>query len=151
MSSDEDGAALMEAFKKKPAGLKPNTALSAPRTTKEPSYSPATMSLQDDLDEDFTMHIETPPRKRRALCVRIPPARVKKAEYKYYEPQDEVERILREFAGRKGDMVYEVKLLGDRVKQVSDHVLAVSSCPSFTGKGSSSVRCGCFSYITTVS
>ena len=144
MSSDEDGAALMAAFKKKPPpGPKANAALSTPRPTpaREASDSPATMSMPDDMDEEFTMHIETPPRKRRAICVRIPSAKVKKAEYKYYEPQDEVEKILREFAGRKGEMIYEVRLSGDRVKQVSDYILDVSNSLTITGKGSPRARC----------
>jgi hypothetical protein len=137
MSSDEDSAALMAAFKKTPApGPKANAALSASRAAKEASNSPATMSLQDDLDEDFTMHIETPPRRRRAVCVRVPSVNVRKADYKYYEPQDEVERILREFSGRKGEMLYEVKLLGDRVKQVSDNIPGIRSYIT-TGEGSS--------------
>ncbi|KAI4908327.1 hypothetical protein J4E90_008952 [Alternaria incomplexa] len=122
MSSDEDGAALMAAFKKKPPpGPKANAALSTPRPApeREASNSPATMSVQDDMDEELTMHVNIPPRKRRAVCVRIPSAKVKKAEYKYYEPQDEVEKILREFSGRKGEMIYEVRLSGDRVKQIT--------------------------------
>ncbi|KAG9187335.1 hypothetical protein G6011_05206 [Alternaria panax] len=120
MSSDEDGAALMAAFKKKPAGRKQSAPLPAPAS--EASDSTATMSLQDNIDDNLgTIHVETPPRKRRALCVRIPQKHVKKTEYKYYEPEDEVERVLREFSvGRKGDMTYEIKLFGgDRVKQVT--------------------------------
>jgi hypothetical protein len=35
------------------------------------------------------------------------------------EPSEEVERIMREFSGRKGEISYEVKLSGNRVKQVS--------------------------------
>lgn len=42
-----------------------------------------------------------------------------KEEYVYYEPKDEVEGILREFS-RKGAMIYEVRLVGDRIKQVSE-------------------------------
>jgi hypothetical protein len=137
MSSEEDSAALIAAFKKKPAPEpRANAALSAPRAAKEASDCPATMSLHDDLEEDFTMHIETPPRRRRAVCVRVPSANVKKADYKYYEPQDEVERILREFSGRKGEMLYEVKLLGDRVKQVSDNIPRIRSY-IIAGEGSS--------------
>ena len=154
MSSDEDGAALMAAFKKKPPpGPKANAALSTPRPTpaREASDSPATMSMPDDMDEEFTMHIETPPRKRRAVCVRIPSAKVKKAEYKYYEPQDEVEKILREFAGRKGEMIYEVRLSGDRVKQVSDYILDVSNSLTITGKGSPRARCSWSRYISATS
>lgn len=154
MSSDEDGAALMAAFKRKPApGPKANAALNAPRPApaREASDCPATMSMQDDINEDFTMHVETPPRKRRAVCVRIPSAKVKKAEYTYYEPQDEVERILREFSGRKGEMIYEVKLSGGRVKHVSDNTLEIPNCLSLTGKGSSRAGCSWSCYIGTTS
>jgi hypothetical protein len=130
MNSDKDSAALMAAFEKKPAGRKSSAPPLAP--AKAASSSPATMSLQGDFDENLsTLHIETPPRKRRALCVRIPRKKLKKTEYIYYEPKDEVERIVREISGRKGDMVYEVKLFGDRVKQVSDNILGVQSCPSY--------------------
>lgn len=61
---------------------------------------------------------------RRALFVRPKPI-VKKDEYVYYEPKDEVEGIIREYS-RKGDMFYEVRLFGDTTKEVSEH-----------GKGSS--------------
>jgi hypothetical protein len=123
MSSDEDGAALMAAFKKKPTG--PKSAAPQPVPAMAASNSPATMSQPSDSDEHLdTIHIEPPPRKRTAAFVRIPQKKVKKTEYKYYEPEDEVESILREFFGRKGDMVYEVKLLGDRIQQVSDSFFA---------------------------
>jgi hypothetical protein len=59
-------------------------------------------------------------RTRRALCVRVEPIDDKE-EYVYYEPKDEVEGILREFSRRKGgDLLYEVRLFGDKTKQVSD-------------------------------
>ena len=57
------------------------------------------------------------PKTRRALCVRVKPVK-KKDEYVYFEPKDEVEGILREFS-KKGDMLYEVRLFGDKTKHVS--------------------------------
>ena len=123
MSSDEDGAALMAAFKKKLAGRNTSAPQAAPLG--EASDSPATISLQDDTNDDLEfLRIEIPPRKRRLLCVRIPRKQIRKAEYKYYEPQDEVEKVLQEASvGKKGEMMYKVKLFGsDRVKQVSFHL-----------------------------
>ncbi|RII05200.1 chromodomain-helicase-DNA-binding protein 4 [Alternaria sp. MG1] len=120
MSSDEDGAALIAAFKKKPAGR--NTSAPQAASLEEASDSPATISLQDDTNDDLGfLRIEIPPRKRRLLCVRIPRKQIRKAEYKYYEPQDEVEKVLQEASvGKKGEMMYKVKLFGsDRVKQVT--------------------------------
>jgi len=55
---------------------------------------------------------------RKAICVRAKPL-VDRSEYIYYEPKEEVEGIIREFSSR-GDMLYEVRLFGDRTKQVSD-------------------------------
>ncbi|OAG20737.1 chromodomain-helicase-DNA-binding protein 4 [Alternaria alternata] len=120
MSSDEDGAALMAAFKKKLAGRNTSAPQAAPLG--EASDSPATISLQDDTNDDLEfLRIEIPPRKRRLLCVRIPQKQIRKAEYKYYEPQDEVEKVLQEASvGKKGGMMYKIKLFGsDRVKQVT--------------------------------
>ncbi|CAI9637243.1 unnamed protein product [Alternaria burnsii] len=120
MSSDEDSAALMAAFKKKPAGR--NTSAPQVAPLGEASDSPAAISLQDDTNDDVEfLRIEIPPRKRRLLCVRIPQKQIRKAEYKYYEPQDEVEKVLHEASvGKKGEMMYRIKLFGsDRVKQVT--------------------------------
>ncbi|KAL1801572.1 hypothetical protein ACET3X_001914 [Alternaria dauci] len=120
MSSDEDGAALMAAFKKKPAGPKRSAPQAAPTT--EASDSPAAVFSEGDMDDDLeTLHIEIPPRRRRAVCVRIPQKHIRKADYKYFEPKDEVEKVLREFpVGSKGEMVYKIKLFGeDHVKQVT--------------------------------
>lgn len=58
------------------------------------------------------------PTTRKAICVRAKPLD-DRSEYVYYEPKDEVEGILREFS-RRGDMIYEVRLFGDRTKQVSE-------------------------------
>ena len=124
MSSDEDGAAFMAASKKKPAERNTSAPQAAP--VGEASDSPATISLQDDTNDDLEfLRIEIPPRKRRLLCVRIPQKQIRKAEYKYYEPQDEVEKVLQEASvGKKGGMMYKIKLFGsDRVKQVSFHLL----------------------------
>ncbi|CAN9083091.1 unnamed protein product [Alternaria alternata] len=120
MSSDEDGAALMAAFKKKPAGRNTSAPQAAPLG--EASDSPATISLQDDTNDDLEfLRIEIPPRKRRLLCVRIPQKQIRRAEYKYYGPQDEVEKVLHEASvGKKGEMMYKIKPFGsDRVKQVT--------------------------------
>jgi hypothetical protein len=42
-------------------------------------------------------------------------------EYTYYEPQDEVEAIVREFK-KNDDLAYEVKLVGAGTKEVSDAI-----------------------------
>lgn len=51
------------------------------------------------------------------MCVRVSPIR-NREEYRYYEPQDEVESIVRRYS-RRGNSMYEVRLGGDTYKQVS--------------------------------
>ena len=103
----------MAAFKRK--GGRPT----APRpATEQPSpYSSNGGSARSVETQDRSSRAPSRPRTRRALCVRVKPIE-KKDEYVYYEAKDEVEGILREFS-KKGDMFYEVRLFGDRTKQVS--------------------------------
>ncbi|RMZ74558.1 CHD1-transcriptional regulator [Pyrenophora seminiperda CCB06] len=81
---------LMAAFKKKGMG----TALASQ------------ISLSDG--DDGAMRAIERPQKRRALCVRVPTANINKADYTYYEPVDEVDKIMREFAGRDRNILYQV-------------------------------------------
>ena len=111
MSSDEDTAALMAAFKKNGAA-KPKSNASWMQPEAQP---PKQVSSGDE----SIIHIQTPPTRRRLLCVRIPPVKINRAEYTYYEPKDEVQCIMREFSERNGDMSYQVRLIGNQVKQVS--------------------------------
>jgi hypothetical protein len=115
MSSEEDSAQLMATFKRKD-GRK-----AAPQQTAAPSAFPpgAFVSEQSKPADEDASPVQPPPRTRRAICVRVKPI-ANKAEYTYIEPKDEVEGILREFHGRRGDMLYEVRLFGDKTKQVSE-------------------------------
>ncbi|RAR04447.1 chromodomain-helicase-dna-binding protein 4 [Stemphylium lycopersici] len=117
MSSDEDSAALMASFKKKSSGESKVNATPlwpARQSPKQASSSPGALFSKDG----SVVHVQAPPRKRRMLNVRIPPVTINRAEYTYFEPK-EVKRILREFMGRKGDMVYEVSLSGTGLKKIS--------------------------------
>ncbi|KAI0578669.1 HepA Superfamily II DNA RNA helicase SNF2 family [Pyrenophora tritici-repentis] len=108
MSNDEDGAALMTAFKKRGT---------ARALSKESSFSPRARFTAISSDgDDNAMSINTLPQKKRALYVRVSPKKINTSEYKYYEPVDEVETILREFAGH--ELLYQVRLFGGRIKQV---------------------------------
>ncbi|KAE8862308.1 hypothetical protein PTNB29_04870 [Pyrenophora teres f. teres] len=109
MSSDKDGAALMAVFKKN------DTRRTLP---KETSFSPRALSTTISSDaDDNAMTANALPQKQRALCVRVSPTKINTAEYKYYEPVDEVETILREFAAKGNEMLYQVRLFGGRIKQ----------------------------------
>lgn len=121
MSSDEDGAALMAAFRKKDTSdaLEKHTT-SPPRAQSTNNYSSG---------DRTTMRARTPLQKQRALCVRVPAVKINTADYTYYEPVDEVETIVREFAGKGKDLLFQVRLFGGRIKQVSGGNLQLRDDP----------------------
>ncbi|KAF2036763.1 hypothetical protein EK21DRAFT_106074 [Setomelanomma holmii] len=124
MSSDEDGAQLMAAFKRK--GERKAARLPA---VEQESLIVANSVPEGSVDsKDRTSRALSPLKTRRALCVRV--KRLDRTdEYVYHEPKDEVEGILREFS-RKGDMLYEVRLFGDRTKQITfEQLLELSGGP----------------------
>lgn len=129
MSSDEDTAALMAAFKKGAAKPKSNASPTQPEA--QPSHHASSSK------DESIIHIQTATTTRKLLCVRIPPATINRADYTYYEPKDEVEYIMREFSEGNGDMSYQVRLVGKQVKQVSSTLVIVS----LIGKGG-----GCIGY-----
>lgn len=137
MSSEDDATTLMAAFKRRrttKTGASHTTSTSAAPSSRRstPRRSPPRASLAkkrtsiavenllsgSSAGEDIT-NAESPPKVRRLQHVRTSPVR-NKSEYTYYEPQDEVERIIRERTARTGDMTYEVKLVGGHTKQVSE-------------------------------
>src|SRR4051812_41631876 len=121
MSSDEDGAALMAAFKKKGT---------SDVLEKHTTSSPRAQSTNNDSGGDRTiMRAKTPLQKQRAVCVRVPTAKINTADYTYYEPVDEVETIVREFAGKGKDLLFQVRLFGGRIKQVSGGTLQLRDDP----------------------
>jgi hypothetical protein len=113
MSSDEDGATLMAAFKKKGARK------SAPPPRTEVEATPGEESLSDHNAEAEAEKEPTPkpPISRRAVCVRVKPVN-NRDDYVYYDPAEEVEEIVKEYS-KEGDMLYEVRLTGNIKKQVS--------------------------------
>jgi hypothetical protein len=128
MSSSDDGSDLVAAFKKGPpkGAVKqaPGRASGqAPPPRKQTSFSPRQFISDDESGEgDRRTSIPFTTSTRKAIAVRVTPVR-NRSEYTYYEPQDAVENIVREFQ-RKGDIIYEVKLTNGRTQQVS--------LPSFT-------------------
>ena len=87
---------------------------------KHTTSSPHAQSTNNDSSGDrTTMRDRNPLQKQRALCVRVPAAKINTADYTYYEPVDEVETIVREFVGKGKDLLYQVRLFGGRIKQVS--------------------------------
>jgi hypothetical protein len=113
MSSDEDGTELMAAFQRK-GSRKP-----VPPRKVEPEMiqfqgTELEHSIEAEKDHSQTRSL---PSNRRAICVRVNPV-INRDEYVYYEPADEVLEILRQYSSR-GEMLYEVKLLGDIVQRVS--------------------------------
>ncbi|KAF1912720.1 PHD/FYVE-zinc-finger like domain-containing protein [Ampelomyces quisqualis] len=119
MSSDEDGAALMAAFKQ--SGSRKAARLpSRQRPSKSPDVGMPERSSTGDGDGSQAEESRGP---RRAIHVRIKPVRDRHA-FTYYEPQEEVEDILREFK-RRGDMYYAVKLIGGATKEINFEELLV--------------------------
>ncbi|XPS69142.1 hypothetical protein M3J09_001422 [Ascochyta lentis] len=138
MSSDEDASQLMAAFRKGGTSkAAANTRTSAPparrstpkRSTPRPSparHSPAKrrasiaveslLSASSSEGEDV-INAASPPQVRRLLHIRPDPVQ-NKDEYTYYEPQDEVESIVRE-ATKRGHVAYEVKLVGGGTRQIN--------------------------------
>ena len=113
MSSDEDGVALMAAFKI--GGHKALPRQSAPRHSRSPNTSvPHSVSEEE---ENTTMS-RSPPRTRRLAYIRAPPVR-NKSEFEYYELEDEVVEINQEYS-RRGEMLYQVRLSSGKIKEVSD-------------------------------
>jgi hypothetical protein len=115
MSSDEDGAELMAAFKRNGAqksAQSPTEALS--------SFVAGDVITEPTLEaEEDRIESHDPSRPRRALYVRAKPVD-NESEYIYYEPAEEVEEIIREFS-RKGEVWYDVRLFGGGTRQVSAH------------------------------
>lgn len=131
MNSDEDSAALMAAFKKRtlPESM-PNPAPMQP--AKQPSEAASSSPAVSSSQNESVIPVHKSPVRRRLQCVRIPPVRINRAEYTYYEPSDEVERIVREISGKQGEIAYQVKLSGNGVEQVS--LMSIEN-RSLTGKG----------------
>ena len=74
--------------------------------------------LSDSSSGEHLNSAESPSKVRRVLQIRPSPVR-NRDEYTYFEPQDEVESILREFT-TKGRVMYKVKLEGGVTKEVSE-------------------------------
>ncbi|CAO2655961.1 Nn.00g047640.m01.CDS01 [Neocucurbitaria sp. VM-36] len=115
MSSDEDGAQLMAAFKKQGGR---NSSAAPPKSPKPTPFSPGDFISDDGLaDEEHATTGASPPKSRIAICVRASPIR-NKHEYTYYEPKDEVRGILRKFT-RGREMMYEVRLWDNSTKVIT--------------------------------
>ncbi|KAF2193813.1 hypothetical protein K469DRAFT_712645 [Zopfia rhizophila CBS 207.26] len=126
MSSDEDGAGLMEAFQSR------GSRNAAPRARKLASVSPG-MFISDEssaAEEDTSNFVSqsSKPVARKLVAVRVPPVR-NRHEYTYYEPEESVEKVLREFR-RGNELTYEIKLTDERTKTVSfDELLTIDNGP----------------------
>jgi hypothetical protein len=115
MSSDEDGVALMASFKQK-GSRKPAQVPSRQRASRSSEIAMSEQSATIDGGNSQSEEVRLP---RRAIGVRASPVHDRE-EFTYYEPQEEIECIVREFK-RKGDMYYKVRLFGDTTKEVSMH------------------------------
>jgi hypothetical protein len=122
MSSDEDGAELMAAFK------------SAGTRKAAPPASRSTHSVQDSDSEDTLgreqnhSQAQAQSQSRWAVCVRVKPAN-RRDEFVYYEAEAEIEEIIRSYPGKK--VLYDVRMSDGTAKQVSAF-----------GKGSPTERLG---------
>lgn len=116
MSSSEDEANLMASFKR------PNRS-AAPPKRKETSVSPAMFFSDDNSagDNNATSQRSSHGAPKFAVAVRARPLR-NRDEFTYYEPKEEIERILREFS-RRGNIMYEVKLADGQTRRVSEMAL----------------------------
>ena len=94
----------------------------SPAKRKRTSVSPG-MFFSDDSsaqEESSKLKGKSPSRRsagRLLVAVRVQPV-INREEYVYYEPKEEVERIVREYH-RKGMIMYEVKLIDGATRQVS--------------------------------
>lgn len=140
MSSDDDAAQLMAAFRKggavrsgataamsatKSATNTPAPRRSTPRRSpvrREPPKKRASPAverlLSESSSEEDIINAEPPPKVRRLLHIRPKPV-LNREEYTYYEPQEEVERIVKKSTKRGTDIAYVVKLIGGETKEVS--------------------------------
>jgi chromodomain-helicase-DNA-binding protein 4 len=75
--------------------------------------------LSESSSGEDDINAESPPKVRRLLQIRPKPV-VNKDEYTYYEPQEEVESIVKESTVRGNDIAYVVKLVGGGIKEVSE-------------------------------
>lgn len=110
MSSDDDDTAdLIASFKK--AG----SVSAKKKPSSEPGEQPRGFVSQQKSEDDRS---KRPPRgtRRRVIAVRPSPVR-NRDEYVYYEPKETAECILREYQ-RKGELRYDVKLVGGGTKEV---------------------------------
>jgi len=114
MSSEEDGADLMASFQ---MGARPSAkAKTSPGTTKQPSFSPGAFVSEQSSGEYGAQSRAPRASVRKVVAVKATPVR-NRSQYKYYEPKETVESILREYR-KRGNLMFEVKLTGGVKKQV---------------------------------
>ncbi|KAL6707679.1 hypothetical protein ACN47E_003800 [Coniothyrium glycines] len=119
MSSDEDGATLMAAFRK--GGIRAKAAAPQPGGSST-QRSPTPAALVSRAEDAANSVSEAPsPQTRRLAFVRAPPI-PNPNEYTYYEPQDEVVEVLKEYS-RRGQMLYEVTYSSGETKEISFETL----------------------------
>jgi hypothetical protein len=111
MSSDEDRAGLMAAFKK--------GGNSTAHKRKETSFSPGLFFSEESSGSEkaSTRARSKKPAHRVAVAVRVSPRR-DLDEYIYYEPKPEVTGIVREYH-RKHQTMYEVRMSTGETEHVS--------------------------------
>jgi hypothetical protein len=131
MSSGEDSAQLVAAFQKK------GSRKAAPPPSPERVVSPIGRTASEHTLEtdDAKSQSSSRPAVRQAVCVRVKPVSNRK-EYVYYEPAEEVLEILKEYS-KRGDMLYEARLIGHATKQVS--VISESSPTECCERGKGTV------------
>lgn len=136
MSSDDDAVQLMAAFRKggatRSSATAPKSASGTPARRSTPRRSPArreppkkraSVPVENFLSESSSgedaINAESPPKVRRLLHIRPKPV-TNREEYTYYEPQEEVESIVKESIKRGSDIAYVVKLVSGGTKEVSE-------------------------------
>lgn len=127
MSSDDDAGELMAAFRRGgTARSGANNRTSTPQrlpVRPSPAKKRASTAVEDFVSdsssaEEHVATAEPPPKVRRLLQIRPKPVQ-NREEYTYYEPQDEVESIVRE-STKRGELAYEVRLVGGEIREVSE-------------------------------
>ncbi|KAF2749588.1 hypothetical protein M011DRAFT_420044 [Sporormia fimetaria CBS 119925] len=121
-SEEEDGAALMAAFQKKRPSAAPNPPQPVAPAQRNTSLSPGDFFSDDDSSAAPAPRAASRPASSRsstrvAVAVQVRPPR-NLDDYVYYEPREEVRRIIREY-NRKGQLMYEVELEAGQRKQIS--------------------------------
>ncbi|KAJ4295425.1 hypothetical protein N0V90_007437 [Kalmusia sp. IMI 367209] len=117
-TSDEDGASLMAFFK---AGAKD-------KARRQMSFLPTNVVSDQDSASEEARSQRSQRAPQKLISIRVEPVR-NRHEYIYYEPQESVQNVRREYQ-KKGQLMFEVELDSGTLKQVTfNELLSIDDGP----------------------